>query len=319
MIQICFTRTKKNQRRICGEIFKKRINTMKMDKLMMDTSEKFETPTDKFETKFSKISKSFSIENLIAKRSKPANSPESLPQDEPIQQNYPFLPFPNFPIYNPCWAGYLSQAQVPNASNLFANGQPNDKLAHFLDTTECKDKISELLFNPLAALSQAAMPHPSAFFQQQHHDQFLLNNKFKDNYFLNDFYNNYFLNENNKQLMSARNGAASANNTPNKSKKNAGKCGVDNNVNNFSNFSNFSSESLKENEHEIDVDGDSLDGNNETPLDYCEENGNQVDESHDGSCSDLSLTMSPNELSQHKLDKGMIYFNIKISTQQKAS
>ena len=76
--------------------------------------------------------------------------------------------------------------------------------------------------------------------------------------------------------------------------------------NSFSNFSNFSNESLKENENEIDVDGDSMDGTNETPLDYCEENaGNQIEESHDGSCSDLSLNMSPNELSQHKSDKGM--------------
>jgi hypothetical protein len=286
----------------------------------MDTSENFEGNSNKFETKFSKIPKSFSIESLIAKRSNQSRGSEnedSVQSDEPSDVNffpngYPLLPFPNFPLYNP-WVGYLSQTAAPN---LFANGQQplqtpsNDKLAQFLDTTalinnECKDKISELLFNPLSTLSSPSAAgggvngHPSSNFLQQHQqnqEQFLLNNKLKDNYFLTDFYNNFMLSENNKYLFSGRangHGHSGPNgvNCKNKIKKN--------------NCSKKTSDDQID-QRDINVDGDSCDetGDMSMPEEDSEDIQNQIEESHDGSCSDLSLNLSPNGINANKLDRG---------------
>ena len=307
---------------------------MKMDmsaKTKMDTSETFESSTAdiKFEAKFSKIPNKFSIESLIAKRT---NLNVEMNEDDTElneqntnntqDNNYPLLPFPpNFPLYNP-WVSYLSQTNV--CLNLFPNGQQhpqqqqqqqqhqqqqlqqlqNDKLAQFLDTTAlinngCKDKISELLFNPLTQLSQV---HSSTYLQQQqqqqqqqqHHEQFLLNNKFKDNYFLNEFYNNYLLSENNKYLQSANN------NVNNNSKKNNKKL-------NKRNAIDIANEQLIDT-NDIDVDGDSFDGavadcGQSVSRTDCDENSfNKVDE--ESSYSDLSVTLSPSDLNQQKLDKG---------------
>lgn len=325
-------------------------------KLLMDSSENFESNSNKFETKFSKIPKSFSIESLIAKRSnqvRDVDGDEEIAPMQPDETNevnlfangYPLLPFSNFPLYNP-WVGYLSQTAA-TAPNLFSNGQQplqsqhNDKLAQFLDTTalinnECKDKISELLFNPLSTLSSAgngtgsggggtSNVHPSNFLQQQlpqpsHQEQFLLNNKFKDNYFLTDFYNNYFLSENNKYLLSGRaNGINNNNNGPNsvnfkqKFRKNSGNSGSTNNKKMISDEFSANSDCVQD-QKDIDVDGDSCDGTNNSLNDDCDENvQNHVDESHDGSCSDLSMTLSPNGINSSKLDRGeflMIHFVI---------
>lgn len=306
---------------------------MKMDmsaKTKMDTSETFESSTTdiKFEAKFSKIPNKFSIESLIAKRTslnvEMDEDNTGLNEQNTIDtqdNNYPLLPFPpNFPLYNP-WVSYLSQTNV--CLNLFPNGQhpqqqqqhqqqqqqqqqlqqlQNDKLAQFLDTTAlinngCKDKISELLFNPLTQLSQV---HSSTYLQQQqqqqhHHEQFLLNNKFKDNYFLNEFYNNYLLSENNKYLQSANN---NVNN--NNSKKN-------NKKSNKRNAIDIANEQLVDT-NDIDVDGDSFDGavadctQSVSRTDCDESSFNKVDE--ESSYSDLSVTLSPSDLNQQKLDKG---------------
>ena len=307
---------------------------MKMDmsaKTKMDTSETFESSTTdiKFEAKFTKIPNKFSIESLIAKRtSRNVEMDEDntgLNEQNTIDaqdNNYPLLPFPpNFPLYNP-WVSYLSQTNV--CLNLFPNGQhpqqqqqhqqqqqqqqqqqlqqlQNDKLAQFLDTTAlinngCKDKISELLFNPLTQLSQV---HSSTYLQQQqqqqhHHEQFLLNNKFKDNYFLNEFYNNYLLSENNKYLQSANN------NVNNNSKKN-------NKKTNKRNAIDIANEQLVDT-NDIDVDGDSFDGavgdctQSVSRTDCDEMSFNKGDE--ESSYSDLSVTLSPSDLNQQKLDKG---------------
>lgn len=228
-------------------------------------------PNALIEAKLSKISKSFSIENLIAKKSK-----AEVTNDDNGTNGNIVLPitFPqNFPFYNPWAANYLmSQTNLLPHNLLLPNNshqqqqQPqhlqNDKLTNFMDLQQQQSGnfgFTELLFNPLA--SAAAIDQQSATYLQ--HDQLNIN-KIKDtNNFISEFYNNYFMSENNRLLMSA-----TSDNAPTKRIKK--QAVVDDSCNNSNDF---------------DV----------------------VNDREEDSYSDLSVTMSPEHSQthqQHAIDKG---------------
>jgi phage anti-repressor protein len=254
------------------------------EKIMMNSNEHFETnsPDTLIEAKLAKIPKAFSIENLIAKKTRV--EVENDRQDHPIfdghqesftQHRIPPIAFPqNFPFYHPWAANYLmSQTNIP--PNLLLNANPqqlyqlqNEKLTNLVDAQAIisngyKDKFSDLLFN---SHTPSMLPHDT--YLHQHPDPALLNSKFKDTNFLNEFYSNYFMTENNRFMMCA----ASDNNNVKRTKK------------------------LSEN-----VTNDSC--NNDSNSDFDVVNDDKAYE-EDSSYSDLSVTMSPENHSKIHQDKG---------------
>lgn len=263
---------------------------------VINANEKFElsSPDTLIEVKLAKIPKAFSIENLIAKKTKPDG--ESDPQDHQMfemnqenfsQQKIPPIAFPpNFPFYHPWAANYLmSQTNIP--PNLLLNTNPqqlyqlqNDKLNSFMDTQAVinggyKDKFSELFFNPHASILP---PDQVTTYLQQHPDQTLLNNKLKDTNFLNEFYSNYFMTENNRFMMNTVN--------DNNNVKRTKKCQDSVTTENCNNDSNS----------DFDVVTDECRSKTEV------KNGMFYEE--DSSYSDLSVAMSPDQTKIHQ-DKGV--------------
>lgn len=254
------------------------------EKSIMNASVNFElsSPDALIEAKLAKIPKAFSIENLIAKKSKAdvdGDRASFEAHESFTQHKIPPIAFPqNFPLYHPWAANYLmSQTNIPPNLLLNANSQQlyqlqNDKLTNFMDTQAIinsgyKDKFPELLFNPHASI----LPHDQVT-TYLHPDQALLNSKLKDTNFLNEFYNNYFLTENNRFLMSA----ASDNNNVKRTKK----CHENDDSNS-----------------DFDVVNDDV-GNKPNVK-----NGMFYEE--DSSYSDLSVTMSPEHSKNLHQDKGV--------------
>jgi hypothetical protein len=238
------------------------------EKSIMIASEKFQanSPDTLIEAKLSRIPKAFSIENLIAKKSKTEveNDHQMFDgaQENFMQQRIPPIAFSqNFHFYHPWAANYLmSQTNIP--PNLLLNSSPqqmyqNDKLTNLMDTQAIigKEKFPDF-FNPHGSI----LP-PDQVTTYLHHDQVLFNNKLKDTTFLNEFYSNYFMTENNRLL--------SDNNNVKRTKKSQDNVASDS-CNNDSNS-------------EFDVGND----NNED------------------SYSDLSVTMSPEHSKVHQ-DKGVL-------------
>lgn len=261
------------------------------EKSIMHSNEKFvsSSPDTLIEAKLAKIPKSFSIENLIAKKS--ITEVGSDHQDHQMsghenfaQHKIPPITFPqNFPFYHPWAANYLmSQANIP--PNLLLNANPqqlyqlqSDKLTSFMDTQAIINnggKFSELLFNPHASI----LPHDQvATYLHQHHDQTLLNSKLKDTNFLNEFYSNYLMTENNRFMMSAT--------------------GDNNNVKRTKKCHDVTSENCNNDSNsDFDVVNDECGSKTEV------KNGMFYEE--DSSYSDLSVTMSPDR-SKTLQDKGV--------------
>lgn len=257
--------------------------------IAVSSSEKFDSPDTLIEAKLAKIPKAFSIENLIAKKSIAEVDSDQQTfdngQDSFTSHKIPPIAFPqNFPFYHPWAANYLmSQTNIP--PNLLLNANPqqlyqlhNDKLTNFMDTQAIigNGKFSELLFNPHAA---AVLPHDQvATYLHQHPEQALFNGKLKDANFLNEFYSNYFMTENSRFMMSA----ASDNNNVKRTKKSHDPVTTEN-CNNDSNS-------------DFDVVNDECASKGEL------KNGMFYEE--DSSYSDLSVTMSPEQLKSHQ-DKGV--------------
>lgn len=228
------------------------------------SSEKFEkSPADRLiEAKLSKIPKSFSIENLISKKS---------PDDEMMHgspthhRSLPPIAFPqNFPFYHPWAANYLmSQANL--TPNLLLNNPAHlyqlqsDKLSNLVDTQHVG--LKEMLFNQNLMHEQIGTFLPSS----RDHAQ-----KMRDSSFISEFYNNYFMLENSKQN-------SSDNNYKSRTVRMSQESVSSENCNNDSN-SDFDV-----------VNDDPCDGVKDHPMhkDYGEE---------DSSYSDVSVTMSPNRM-----------------------
>ena len=154
--------------------------------------EKPMTSTDTLiEAKFSKVSKAFSIENLIAKKVENSQANHGQHQQSKIPQIA-------FPFYNPWAANYLmSHTNLPqNILQLNSNSQQlqhlqSDKLSNLaLDAQGFVYK--DILLNPLLNLPHDQNP------TYHHHDPSIFAHKLKDSQFLNDFYTNYFMLENNR-------------------------------------------------------------------------------------------------------------------------
>lgn len=242
------------------------------EKSIMSASEKFQanSPDTLIEAKLSRIPKAFSIENLIAKKSKTEveNDHQMFDGAQEIftQHRIPPIAFSqNFHFYHPWAANYLmSQTNIPQ--NLLLNTSPqqlyqlqNDKLTNFMDSQANigKEKIPDLLFNPHNTILP---PEQVTTYLHQHQDQALFNNKLKDTNFLNEFYSNYFMTENNRLL--------SDNNNVKRTKKSQ---------------DNATSESC----------------NNDSNSDF-----DVVNDNNEDSFSDLSVTMSPEHSKIHQ-DKGV--------------
>lgn len=152
------------------------------------SSEKFEkTSTEKLmETKLSKVPKSFSIENLISKKS---NDNEEVQENSLHLQSLPPIAFPqNFPFYSPWAANYLmSQANLtPNL--LLSNPQQFYQLQ------------SEKL-NFMDSQSSLMQEQVASFLPSRDHIQ----QKFRDSNFISEFYNNYFMLEGGRLTTSDNN------------------------------------------------------------------------------------------------------------------
>lgn len=185
------------------------------EKSIMSAGEKFQvnSPETLIEAKLSRIPKAFSIENLIAKKSRTEVEGDYQmfdgAQENFAQQRIPPIAFSqNFHFYHPWAANYLmSQTNIP--PNLLLNANPqqlyhlqNEKLTNLMDTQAIigKEKFPDLLFNS----GNSVLP-PDQVSTYLHHDQALLNNKLKDSNFLNEFYSNYFMTENNRLLSDNNN------------------------------------------------------------------------------------------------------------------
>ncbi|XP_070502930.1 homeobox protein unplugged-like [Chironomus tepperi] len=260
-----------------------------MDENCEKSSDKTTSPDTLIEAKLSRIPKAFSIENLIAKKS---NHPElendcpSAPDVNYQQHRIPPIAFPqNFPFYNPWAANYLmshtnvsQQNLLLNASACVVNSQQlyqlqNDKLVNFVDNaqsqSQSKEKFTEMLFNPLTNL-----PHDQnnlATYQQllhQHPDHAnIFSSKLKDANFINEFYTNYF-------ILSNEN------------------CGSNNNNNLSGN---------NDNSNNSDYDNNVNDSHNKMMM--MDRNGLYYEE--DSSYSDLSVTMSPEQIQNSGQDKDL--------------
>lgn len=183
----------------------------------ISAGEKFEanSPDTLIEAKLSRIPKAFSIENLIAKKSKTEVESDYQmfdgAQENFAQQRIPPIAFSqNFHFYHPWAANYLmSQTNIP--PNLLLNANPqqlyqlqNEKLTNLMDTQAIigKEKFPDLLFNAQGSLLP---PDQVSTYLHQQHDQALLTSKLKDSNFLNEFYSNYFMTENNRLLSDNNN------------------------------------------------------------------------------------------------------------------
>lgn len=221
------------------------------------------------EAKLSRVSKAFSIENLIAK--KVSDSVMENGQGNYIQhQQFSKIPPIAFPFYNPWAANYLmSNTNLPqNILQLNSNSQQLQHLqSDKLNSLDAQGFVyKDFLLNPLLNL-----PHDqNATYQLHQHDPNVFAHKLKDTQFLNEFYTNYFMLKNNRLM---------ANSTSDKRTKKdfvpSDEC------NNDSNNSDF------------DVGNDCEKNENKSGI-YYEE---------DSSYSDLSVTMSPEE-AQKNQDKG---------------
>lgn len=279
------------------------------------------SPDTLIEAKLSKISKAFSIENLIAKKSTDKMEVEneclSLPDlnyQQQHQHRIPPIAFPqNFPLYNPWAANYLMshtnvspQNLLLNASACVVNSQQlyqlqNDKLGNFSDTQQpqlqSKEKFTEMLFNPLNSLPQD-QNNLSTYQQLLHHHPDQANffaSKLKDANFLNEFYTNYFMLENNRIMNLTINTNSDNNNVVMKrTKKNFPNenCGSSNNNNN-------NNISVNDNSNNSDYDNNVSESHK---MMIMERNGIYYEE--DSSYSDLSVTMSPEQIQSNQQDKG---------------
>lgn len=263
------------------------------------------SPDTLIEAKLSKISKAFSIENLIAKKSSKPELENECPAPDSSVHRIPPIAFPqNFPFYNPWAANYLmshtnasQQNLLLNASACVVNSQQlyqlqNDKLGNFVDNPQpqlhTKENFKEILFNPLqhdqnnlATYQQLLHHHPdqaSSFFAT----------KLKDANFLNEFYANYFMLENNR-IMNLTISGDNNNVVMKRTKKNllnehCSGNGDANSANDNSNNSDY--ENNVNDSHKVIVDRNGM---------YYEE---------DSSYSDLSVTMSPEQIQNNQHDKG---------------
>jgi hypothetical protein len=260
--------------------------------------EKASTPDTLIEAKLSRIPKAFSIENLIAKKSRP----EEIEQQQQ-QPRIPPIAFPqNFPLYNP-WSNYLmSHANLP-PQNLLLNSQQlyqlqSDKLGNFADNAP-KEMLFDQQPQSLATYQQLQLLHSQA--AHQHPDQaHFFTNKLKDATFLNEFYTNYFMLENSRIMNLSINGGG----------------GNNNNNDNCDGSGDNSNISVKRTKSCLALVNNNNDNSN-TNSDY-DNNVNSLADSHkmmvmmdksgvyyedDESYSDLSVTMSP-EQQNHQQDKG---------------
>lgn len=216
------------------------------------------------EAKLSKVSKAFSIENLIAKKVTGDTTMENC-HGNFLQHQQTKIPPIAFPFYNPWAANYLmSHTNLPqNILQLNSNSQQlqhlqSDKLSNLaLDAQGFVYK--DFLLNPLLNL-----PHDqNSTYQLHHHDPNIFAHKLKDTQFLNEFYTNYFMLENNRLM---------ANSTSDKRTKKDFIASEE--CNNDSNNSDF----------DVVNEREKSEGKNGI---YYEE---------DSSYSDLSVTMSPEEI-----------------------
>jgi len=256
------------------------------------------TPDTLIEAKLSKIPKAFSIENLIAKKSKVDIAAEESHDGSDANSFSKMPPIANFPFYNPWAANYLmSHANLPQ--NLLLNGtgnQPqhyqlqlhNDKLAEG-NCGEYKDKFTDLLFNPLlmngAAAALTQHDQATSTYLQLQHDQFSnMNNnntKFKDTNFLSEFHSNYFISESNRLLLTTTSSANSCDNINSSVKRTRKPLAADNVSNDSSEF-------------DVVNGGDAQVEVTKARMFYEE----------DSSYSDLSVTLSPENLQKPVNDKG---------------
>lgn len=97
------------------------------------------------ETKLTRIPKPFTIESLISPRTETIGIRQNILENQ-CPPGFPSnfnLP-PHFPMYNP-WVGYLSQTANERISQFFSNS--DEKLTHFLDSSEVNhEKLSEVFF-----------------------------------------------------------------------------------------------------------------------------------------------------------------------------
>lgn len=233
----------------------------------MFSSEKFEKSSAEklIEAKLSKIPKSFSIENLISKKT----TDDEMHDNSTNLRNLPPIAFPqNFPFYHPWAANYL-MSQASLTPNLLLNNPQqhlyqlqSDKLSNFVDSQQLG--IKEMLFNPSLVQEQIGTFLPSS----RDHIQ-----KLRDTSFISEFYSNYFMVEHNKQN-------SSDSNYKSRTVRMSQESVSSENCNNDSN-SDFDVV------NDDPCDGD--DGVKDHPMhkDYGEE---------DSSYSDVSVTMSPNRL-----------------------
>lgn len=240
------------------------------------------SPDTLIEAKLSRVPKAFSIENLIAKKVESAMESED---GNYLQHHHAKLPpiafSQNFPFYNPWAANYLMSHPNLSQNILQLNSNPqqlqhlqNDKLGN-LGAENQGFGYKDLLLNPLLNLSH----EQSATYQLHHHniphDPALFANKLKDTQFLNEFYTNYFMLENNRHLLNA---TSDNNNTVKRTKKDYV---MSEDCNNDSNNSDF------------DVVNDRDKVEHKSGI-YYEE---------DSSYSDLSVTLSPDQVQKNQ-DKG---------------
>lgn len=291
---------------------------VKMDENCEKSSDKISSPDTLIEAKLSRIPKAFSIENLIAKKSSNSeieNECPSVPDVNYQQHRIPPIAFPqNFPFYNPWAANYLMshtnvspQNLLLNASACVVNSQQlyqlqNDKLGNFVDNSQPqlqpKEKFTEMLFNPLSNL-----PHDqnnlSTYQQLLHHHPDQANffaSKLKDANFINEFYTNYFMLENNR-IMNLTINSDNNNVVMKRTKKSLSSenCGHNNNI-----ISNNNLSGNNDNSNNSDFDNNVNDSHNKMMV--MDRNGMYYEE--DSSYSDLSVTMSPEQIQNSGQDKG---------------
>lgn len=237
------------------------------------------SPDTLIEAKLSKVPKAFSIENLIAKKVESAMDSEEGNYLQHHHSKIPPITFSqNFPFYNPWAANYLMSHPNLSQNILQLNSNPqqlqhlqNDKLGN-LGAENQGFGYKDLLLNPLLNMSH----DQSATYQlHHHHDPAMFANKLKDTQFLNEFYTNYFMLENNRHLL---NSTSDNNNTVKRTKKDYV---MSEDCNNDSNNSDFDVVNERDKvEHKSGI--------------YYEE---------DSSYSDLSVTLSPDQVQKNQ-DKG---------------
>lgn len=258
---------------------------------METESEKMLTSPDTLiEAKLSRVSKAFSIENLIAKKV------ESEQGNFSHHSKIPPITFPqNFPFYNPWAANYLMSHPNLSQNILQLNSNPttqqlqqqlqHDKLGNLVVAESQGFAYKDLLLNPLLNLS----PDHSSTYQHHHHnipqDPAVFANKLKDTQFLNEFYTNYFMLENNRHLLNTNTSSLSSsdNNNVKRTKKDYV---MSENCNNDSNNSSSG-------DFDVVNDRDKVEHKSGSGI-YYEE---------DSSYSDLSVTLSPDQVHKNQ-DKG---------------